>query len=113
MTPEQIAEVSHEANRAYTRHTQDVPVQPAWPDVTAEMRASAISGVKWRLANQAAPASASHDEWMKFKTAGGWKFGPVRSDAEKTHPALVPYNDLAPAVKAKDALFTAIVLALS
>lgn len=113
MSPEVIAEVCHEANRALTRHTKDVPDQPAWAEAPEEMRSSSIHGVKWRLANLDAPASAQHEEWMKNKLADGWTLGAKKDPEKKTHPALIPYGDLAADVKAKDALFTAIVKALA
>lgn len=113
MSPEVIAEVCHEANRAITKHTKDVPVQPPWAEAPAEMVTSSIHGVKWRLDNLDAPASAQHDEWMRQKLADGWVYGPVKDPEKKTHPALVPYSDLAPDTKAKDAVFTAIVRALA
>lgn len=113
MTPEQIAEVCHEANRAITKHAKDVPVQPPWDDSPAEMTVGCVNGVKWRMAHRDAPASAQHEEWMRAKLADGWIFGSVKDAAAKTHPALIPYADLPSAVKAKDAVFTAIVLALS
>ena len=112
MTPEAIAEVCHEANRAVTRHLKDVPYQPPWDAATAETRASAISGVNWQIANPDAPPWASHEEWMRFKVAGGWKYGPTRSDVEKIHPSLVPYHQLPEGVKRKDTLFKVIVAAL-
>ncbi len=115
MSPEQIAAVAHEANRALTVFTKDVPLQPHWGEatMTKEMETSAIAGVKWRLANLGAPASAAHEQWLMFKADGGWKWGPVRSDELKTHPAMIPYDKLPPEVQAKDALFTAIVRALA
>lgn len=108
-----IAEVCHAANRVLTRIACDVPVQPTWAGAPDDMRESSIAGVRWRLANLDAPASAQHDEWMRHKLAGGWTLGPVRDAERKTHPALVPYDDLPKETKAKDAVFTAIVRALS
>lgn len=113
MDIETIAEVVHEANRALTRHTKDVPDQPGWRVAPQEMIDSTLHGVKWRLANLDAPASAQHDEWMRHKLAAGWTLGPTKDLDLKTHPALVPYSDLPPEVKAKDALFTAIIRALA
>ena len=49
---------------------------------------------------------------MKDRLAQGWKWGPERSELEKTHPALVPYEQLSEAVRKKDTLFKAVVNAL-
>jgi len=113
MTPEQIAEVCHEANRAVTKHLGDVPVQASWDEADADMKASCVRGVEWRLANRDAPVSASHENWMKDRLSNGWVFGPEKNPVTKTHPALVPYEQLPDGVKRKDAIFTSIVLSLA
>ncbi len=113
MTPKQIAFVCHEANRAITSIVGDVPLQPPWWDAPEEMIRSSVQGVVWRMDHPGAPASAQHDEWMRAKLADGWTLGPTKDPELKTHPALVPYEQLADGVKAKDAVFTAIVLALA
>ena len=112
MELEKIGMMCHEANRILTRWIQDVPVQPPWHEAPDEMRRSTEQGVKWRLDHPEAPASAQHDEWMRQKIADGWVLGETKDAEKKTHPALVPYDELPDAVKAKDKLFTAIVLAL-
>ena len=35
-----------------------------------------------------------HDLWASARISQGWKYGKKRNDKEKTHPCLVPYNDL-------------------
>lgn len=35
-----------------------------------------------------------HEVWAKQRIEQGWKYGPVRNDALKTHPNLVPYEEL-------------------
>ncbi|VGO17152.1 hypothetical protein PDESU_05747 [Pontiella desulfatans] len=39
-------------------------------------------------------AEAVHVRWMEGRLAEGWTHGPVRDEAAKQHPCLVPYNDL-------------------
>lgn len=113
MEPKQIASVCHEANRALTKILQDVPLQPHWDDAPEEMIRSSVQGVVWRMDHPDAPASAQHDEWMRSKIADGWKLGPTKDSEKKEHPALIPYDQLATGVKRKDAVFTALVLALA
>lgn len=113
MTPKQIAEVCHEANRAVTAAISDVPLQPHWHEAPDEMIHSTIRGVEWRLANPDAPASAQHEKWMADKIADGWVWGETKDAEKKTHPALIPYEKLGPDIQSKDAVFTAIVLALA
>lgn len=59
--------------------------------------------------NPLAPQSAQHDAWSQDKINDGWIYG-VEKDAEKkTHPCLVPFDQLPEFQQKKDALFCAIV----
>lgn len=35
-----------------------------------------------------------HEVWAEGRIAEGWTYGPERDDNLKTHPCLVPYEDL-------------------
>ena len=35
-----------------------------------------------------------HDVWAKSRMDEGWTYGSERNDEKKTHPCLVPYNQL-------------------
>lgn len=35
-----------------------------------------------------------HEVWSQNRIADGWTYGPVRDDATKQHPCLVPYDEL-------------------
>lgn len=35
-----------------------------------------------------------HEVWAKSRISQGWKYGEQRNDELKTHPCLVPYEDL-------------------
>lgn len=39
-------------------------------------------------------AENAHDHWAARRMSEGWVWGPVRDDAAKTHPDLVPYAEL-------------------
>jgi hypothetical protein len=112
MSPEQIAEVCHEANRALTKHVGDVAVQPPWNEAPEEMRASSIKGVLFALKNPDATPSQQHDAWAADKIASGWTYGETRDDVKKTHPALKTYAELPEGTRRKDALFRAVVATL-
>lgn len=43
-----------------------------------------------------------HDTWAKGRMDAGWTYGPVRDDAKKRHPCLVPYGELPESEKAYD-----------
>ena len=43
-----------------------------------------------------------HNTWAKGRIDDGWTYGPVRDDAKKHHPCLVPYDDLPESEKEYD-----------
>ncbi|MCK5563679.1 MAG: hypothetical protein KAJ07_00395 [Planctomycetes bacterium] len=107
----EIAKVCHEANRALCE-TQGDHSQQDWKDAPDWQIESAVDGVKFHRHNPDAPASASHENWLKLKEAEGWVFGPVKDPEKKEHPCCVPFDELPPEQQAKDHLFKAIVGAL-
>lgn len=112
MTTEEIARVCHEANRAYCKGLGDSSQLP-WDEAPEWQRRSAVAGVVHALSNPAAPPSASHESWLEEKRRDGWKYGPVKDPARKEHPCFVPYEQLPPDQRRKDALFLAVVRSLS
>lgn len=112
MTNEQIAQICHEANRGLCETVGD-NTQVNWYAAEPWQRDSAIKGVEFARANPDAPASAQHDAWTRDKVADGWTYGEVKDATAKTHPCLVPFEQLPPFQQAKDILFRAIVKALA
>lgn len=47
-------------------------------------------------------AQHAHVVWMNDKLADGWVYGPVRDNAQKIHPLLVPWVELPEGEKEKD-----------
>jgi hypothetical protein len=47
-------------------------------------------------------AEAEHNGWMEQKFDEGYRYGAIRDDAKKIHPALVPYSALSEEDKDKD-----------
>jgi hypothetical protein len=47
-------------------------------------------------------ARNTHENWARRRMAEGWSFGPERDDRKKTHPSLVPYEDLPESEKEYD-----------
>jgi hypothetical protein len=108
MSPEQIARVAHEVNRAYCASLGDTS-QPVWEDAPDWQQASARAGVAMHLANPDATPEQSHESWLAQKTAEGWTYGEVKDAAKKEHPCFLPYTELPAEQKAKDFLFRGVV----
>jgi hypothetical protein len=110
LTIGQIAQVCHEANRAYCQTIGDMS-QPTWEDAPAWQKSSAINSVTHAMNPDAQP-SDNHASWLAEKAADGWKYGPVKDPVKKEHPCFVPYADLPLTQQRKDALFLAVARAL-
>lgn len=106
-----VAKICHEANRALCSALGDNS-QPAWEDAPEWQKASARKGVEFHVMNNA-PASASHESWLKEKEETGWKYGPVKDAEKKEHPCFVPYDQLPKEQQFKDHLFRGIVHAMN
>ena len=113
MTNEQIARVCHEANRGYQAAVPSVgiPVAAPWDEFPMDQQHGVIAGVA--LARGGARPYELHEAWTAQKVADGWVYGDVKDADAKTHPCIVPYAELPPEQRVKDALFVAVVQALS
>jgi hypothetical protein len=114
MKADEIARVCHEANRALQIIQNDpaIPVSAPWNSLDPETRQSAIDGVLFRIEHPETTTERSHQNWCDFKLANGWRVGPVKDEALKEHPLLVPFSELPESQRVKDTLFIAIVDAL-
>jgi len=114
MTPtftlEQIAQTAHAANRALQHIAGDPNPSPPWEDAPQDQRDSAIAGI--RTALDGATPEEQHQAWVEHKIAHGWTYGEVKDPEARTHPCLVPYADLPPEQRVKDAVYIAIVKAM-
>jgi hypothetical protein len=102
-----IAQVCHEANRALQLALGEVVISPHWEEAPNWQRTSSQDGVEKAL--NGATAEELHESWAESKLADGWVYGPVKDDQAKTHPDLVPYQELPPEQQKKDELFRSIV----
>jgi RyR domain len=102
-----IARICHEANREIQLATGDPAPSPPWKEAAEWQKASALEGVIHALDGKS--PEELHDEWRKFKYADGWVYGIHKDPELKTHPCLVPYDELAPEQRLKDNIFLAIV----
>lgn len=108
MWDSEVAEIAHEVNRAFCKAMGDESHAP-WKEAPKEIRNSAVDGVRFHLENPHVTPEQSHENWFKFKEKDGWVFGETKDIVAKTHPCMVPYEDLPIEQKAKDHIFKAIV----
>lgn len=110
LTDAEIARITHEVNRAYCKSIGDES-QPEWKDAPEWQQTSAMKGVAGILEGVIKTPADSHQSWLDEKAQTGWKYGPVKDPEAKEHPCFVPYAELPPEQRVKDALFFAVVRA--
>ena len=76
--------------------------QPHNIEMNDDQRASLYDGIRFQLDNPDITSEENHENWMKMKIAQGWKYGTTKDFDEKTHPDLVPFDDLPDIEKLKD-----------
>lgn len=107
-----IARTVHEAMRGWVKAHGGKPT-PAWAQAPKWMKDSSKESVIFAINNPQAPHSAQHDQWMEQKKRDGWKFGKTKDAHKKTHPMMIPYEDLPEFERRKDAIVRALALSLS
>lgn len=105
---ELIAKVAHEVNRAYCEALRDESQVP-WEEAEEWQKDSARSGVRLHVETPSLGPEASHEAWAITKLTDGWVYGEIKDPEAKTHPCLVPFEDLPVGQQAKDYIFTAVV----
>lgn len=103
-----IARVCHEVNRAYCQALGDESQVP-WYEAPDWQRQSCRDGVAYHLSHPGGCPEDSHINWCEHKKREGWIYGPEKDEEAKTHPCLVPYDELPVDQRAKDHIFVAIV----
>lgn len=109
---EYIAEECHEINRAYCEILKDKS-QVEWKRAPEWQKKSAIDGVRFVLSSSNIGPRDSHENWKRQKEKDGWIYGEVKNEENKTHPCLIPYDQLPETQRVKDHLFISVVRASS
>jgi RyR domain len=107
-----IAPVCHEANRRLQAANGEPCPSLPWEEEPEEVRAFAVAAVEFAMLG--GTPEEQFRQWRRARLAGGWTYGPVKDPEAKTHPCLVDdYSGLPEAQRRKDAVFAAIVLAMT
>lgn len=106
---ELAASICHEANRELQIAAGDDTVSPHWKSAPNWQKESALEGVQNAL--KGLTPKEMHEAWMESKLEDGWEYGETKNAVAKTHPCLVPYEELDENQKLKDAVFLSIIKA--
>lgn len=105
LTNEQIAIICHETCRAYQIALGEEYPHGHWSESTKLTQELTIRGVE--LNREGKSAREIHGDWVESRKHEGWTLG-RKSDAYRTHPNLVPYEQLPEKERYKNALQKAV-----
>lgn len=109
------ARVAHQANKAYCESLGDYS-QKNWELAPEWQRNSSIKGVLFlldcKLKGHDITPGILHKNWYNEKVADGWVYGEEKNEEAKTHPCLVPFENLPYDQKKKDTLFMLNIVAI-
>lgn len=88
----------------------DAPVVPEpWDDREESFKAQFRDVIEMMCGpDRKSSPEELHDDWVRAYEAMGWIYAPQRNTDLKTHPDMVPYDELEPRERDKDAVFVAL-----
>lgn len=106
---ERRANFIYEAAR-FAAEAANAPVVPApWDEREEAFRVQMLPVIERQCSEQRSRSPEElHGSWMQSYFGMGWVYGPVYDREAKVHPDLVPYADLDPLERDKDAIFIAL-----
>lgn len=103
---ERRAEFVYEGARLAAEQALAPIVPEAWVDRAGEFRTQFIEVVERQCGPMRSNSPAElHGSWVQAYVDMGWVYGPERSQEKKTHPDMVPYDQLGQLEQDKDAVF--------
>lgn len=108
----EVARVIHAANAEMQAVLGHDVISTPWFWEPLSARRVVVEGV---LATRTGllTAEANHAVWLVSKELAGWSRGPEKDPEKKTHPAMVPWEELPAANRDQAEIFVAIVRAMS
>jgi len=88
----------------------DAPIVPEpWPARDTKFKAQFRKVIAMMMSEERKSSPEElHEDWVKSYEEMGWTYGPERSILSKTHPDMVPFDQLEHHEQDKDAVFVAL-----
>ena len=84
----------------------------SWEAAPDWQKNAAIHNVIYIIAHPEVSYKALHDYWMQEIINTGWSYGAIKDEEAKTHPSMIPFEQLSKKEQQKDKFFFTIVQAL-
>lgn len=104
-----IAKWIYEATRIEAKWSERRIVPEQWEDRGQAFREQFIRVLKKYFEEELPTPEEAHDSWMDAYIKMGWKYGAMRDPVRRTHPDMVPFDDLPKDERDKDAIFLSFV----
>jgi hypothetical protein len=105
-----IAEKIYEAARLEASWSNRSIVPELWDQRDEAFRRQFVNVISEYFRRETLPTpQEAHDSWMQSYLQMGWRYGEKRDPVAKTHPDLVPFDQLPKDERDKDAIFLAFV----
>jgi len=111
MKTSHIALVAHQVMAAYRASIGDNQ-QTSWNEASEDKRTASIARAQAVIDNPNVPPEVAHADWIRARKAEGWKPGKKRDNDAKTHPMLIPFEDLPNEQKTEEYLYRAVVVSM-
>jgi len=73
-------------------------------EINNDQLESLLNGIEYLEENPECTPEENHNNWMKEKIRQGWVYGDVKDFELKTHPDLIPFDELPVVEQRKDIL---------
>lgn len=104
-----IAELIYEATRLEAEWSKRPIIPEKWNNRDEAFRNQFVDIVRKYIQDGIPTPEEAHNSWMESYFKMGWKYGKERSVENKTHPDLIPFDELPKEERDKDAIFLCLV----
>lgn len=103
-----ICKLCHDANNELMVANGETP-QGAWDTLDDHLKQMTRDSVQVIINDPTITAEDIHNTWMDNKRRDGWVYGTTKDATKKTHPLMIPFDEMNDIDKAKDQSFIDIV----
>jgi hypothetical protein len=105
----EIAKWIYEATRIEAEWNKRRVIPEKWEVRSQEFKEQFIETIKKYFEDELPTPEEAHNSWVNAYKKMGWKYGNVRDVKKKTHPDMIPFEDLPKDEQNKDAIFLSFV----
>lgn len=102
-----LAESCHEATKVISEQILSEE-KKEWKLIDSKTKAKLLNAVNRAIEEKITDPAIAHANWITDMEKDGWQYGDKLDEENKTHPCMVPYDQLPVGQQTKDYIFLAI-----